>query len=136
MISAASCGSMPNTLQSSIKRHSQQRAEHAAEFDKFVKSFESLKVSAEHAAKLAARLPQALPLPRRPAGSPASLTPAVATHVALVEGELAATYARLGVAVAEGDRITAAGPDQAALVGGPTGAAAGCRLGAVLPETG
>lgn len=43
--------------------HRDRRAEHAAELAELVKSFESLKASAEHAAKLAARLPQALPPP-------------------------------------------------------------------------
>lgn len=43
--------------------HRDRRAEHAAELAELVKSFESLEASAEHAAKLAARLPQAPPPP-------------------------------------------------------------------------
>lgn len=43
--------------------HRERRAEHAAELEQLQKSFESLKASAEHAARLAARLPQELPLP-------------------------------------------------------------------------
>jgi chromosome segregation ATPase len=43
--------------------HRDRRAEHAAELEQLQKSFESLKASAEHAAKLAARLPQEPPPP-------------------------------------------------------------------------
>lgn len=43
--------------------HRDRRAEHAAELEQLQKSFESLSSSAEHAAKLAARLPQELPPP-------------------------------------------------------------------------
>src|SRR5947199_8351287 len=43
--------------------HRDRRAEHAAELEQLVKSFEGLKASAEHAAKLAARLPQEPPPP-------------------------------------------------------------------------
>ncbi|MFL6233328.1 MAG: hypothetical protein ACJ76N_09365 [Thermoanaerobaculia bacterium] len=43
--------------------HRDRRAEHAAELEQLVKSFETLKVSADQAAKLAARLPQAAPPP-------------------------------------------------------------------------
>jgi len=43
--------------------HRDRRAEHAAELEQLEKSFQSLQASAEHAAKLAARLPQELPPP-------------------------------------------------------------------------
>src|ERR1700749_4513360 len=43
--------------------HRDRRADNASGLGEVVKSFESLKASAEHAAKLAARLPQAPPLP-------------------------------------------------------------------------
>lgn len=43
--------------------HRERRAEHSAELEQLQKSFESLKASAEHAARLAARLPQELPPP-------------------------------------------------------------------------
>src|SRR3954454_2268100 len=43
--------------------HRDRRGEHAAELEQLVKSFEGLKSSAETAAKLAARLPQAPPPP-------------------------------------------------------------------------
>jgi chromosome segregation ATPase len=43
--------------------HRGRRAEHAAELEQLEKSFQSLQASAEHAAKLAARLPQEPPPP-------------------------------------------------------------------------
>jgi len=43
--------------------HRDRRAEHAAELEQLLKSFESLKARAEHAAKIAARLPQEPPPP-------------------------------------------------------------------------
>lgn len=43
--------------------HRDRRAEHAAELEQLEKSFETLKASAEQAAKLAARLPQEPPPP-------------------------------------------------------------------------
>src|SRR5436309_14505562 len=43
--------------------HRDRRAEHAAELEQPLKSFETLKASAEHAAKLAVRLPQEPPPP-------------------------------------------------------------------------
>jgi hypothetical protein len=43
--------------------HRERRAEHAAELEQLEKSFQSLRASAEHAARLAARLPQEPPPP-------------------------------------------------------------------------
>ncbi len=43
--------------------HRDRRAEHAAELEQLQKSYESLRSSAEHAAKLAARLPPESPPP-------------------------------------------------------------------------
>ena len=43
--------------------HRDRRAEHAAELEQLEKSFETLKATAEQAAKLAARLPQEAPPP-------------------------------------------------------------------------
>ena len=43
--------------------HRERRAEHAAELEQLQKSYETLKASAEQAAKLAARLPQEPPPP-------------------------------------------------------------------------
>jgi hypothetical protein len=43
--------------------HRERRAEHTAELEQLEKSFQSLRASAEHAAKLAARLPQEPPPP-------------------------------------------------------------------------
>lgn len=56
--------------------HRDRRAEHAAELAQLEKSFESLKASAEAAAKLAARLPQAPPPPSDdlPVGSKVSIS--------------------------------------------------------------
>jgi chromosome segregation ATPase len=56
--------------------HRDRRAEHAAELEQLQKSFESLKASAEQAAKLAARLPQEPPPSSDdlPAGRKASIS--------------------------------------------------------------
>ena len=56
--------------------HRERRAEHAAELEQLVQSFESLKTSAENAARLAARLPPAPPPPSDdlPAGRKPSIS--------------------------------------------------------------